>query len=497
MKCPKCNANILDDSKFCVHCGTKIEAAMENMPDTELITKCINCGAPLKPGAKFCPKCGTAQNMQAGQNTQTGQNMKTTQNTQTGQKVQDKPKKEKAAGRSKKKEAAVQQPPKKKSKLPVVILAILLAIAVIAAGGYFVLTYVFDVNPIEMVQELLDKGEENDEAEEIEGEDKDNKEDEDVTEENEKGDPELLDALDDQLEAAQQLFDGGSYLEAIEESKNLIDQYVEIAENNGLEEEANEKIADAFEIASKAAIESSRGIEAQNLGSAAYTQVTGTVDPVIELASSLTEKGYTVDSDEITEYSDGIVSRFKDFFIDAINEITEREQWSRDEAWTYAEQAYSIQKEGKPLLFGDGELDDPMRLRYIYCLAWISRKRCENGVADGSMTKEDAFNAMTAVLEETDYNLLVLQDIITYGSETGKDVSGYQNAYNAIIQEIKDEQNLSVVNSGVNSVTSVDVRKFWYFNDLDGEDAYKVDINNGTTQRTREWIRNNIPSYIG
>lgn len=59
-------------------------------------------------------------------------------------------------------------------------------------------------------------------------------------------------------------------------------------------------------------------------------------------------------------------------------------------------------------------------------------------------------------------------------------------------KKLKEEQNLSIVNSG----TSADVRRFWYFNDLDGDDVYEVGINNGTAQTTIDWIRNNIPSNI-
>ncbi len=489
MNCPKCNAVISDNSKFCTHCGAKIEQAKESIPETAASMTCIKCGAPLKPGAKFCAKCGTNQNAQPTQNTS-----KPVQASQPTAEQPAKPVAEQGQPAQIQQQKSVQQAPAqtapvkqpaKKSKMPIVLIVLLVFIILFIAGGYFVLDKVFEVNPIAVI---MDSGDEDqtETAEEVQ----------DKSEKGEKGDPGLLDALDEQLEAAKNAYDEGSYEEAIKGCRELIEQYVTIGEENNLTEEADEKIKEAFEIMSKAAIDYCKNIENQESGSAGYEQVNNTVDPILELASTLTEKKYTIDSSEITEYSEGIVQRFKEVYIRKINEITEREQWSRDEAWTYAEQAYSIQKDGKTVLFDESDLDDPLRLRYVYCLAWISRKRCENGVADGSMTKEDAFNAMTAILEETDYNLLVLQDIITYGSAADKDISGYQEAYNAITQKLKDEQNLSIVNSGVNSGTSVDVRRFWYFNDLDGDDAYKVDINNGTTQATRDWIRNNIPSYI-
>jgi hypothetical protein len=184
-------------------------------------------------------------------------------------------------------------------------------------------------------------------------------------------------------------------------------------------------------------------------------------------------------------------------FISSINDITEYENWSRDEAWTYAEQAYSIKENGKPILFDDEDLEDPLRMRYVYCLAWITTKRCETGIEEGTLSYADAVNSLTAILDETDYNLLLLQYIISYGSNAGIDISKYLNAYNAIVDEIKREQNLTIgTDIGVTSATSVDLRHFWYFNDLDGEESYKVDAHNGTTKATRDWIRSNIPGML-
>ncbi|MCM1113425.1 MAG: zinc ribbon domain-containing protein [Muribaculum sp.] len=532
MNCPKCNAVVSDSSKFCKQCGAKIEKIVEKVPESPESVTCIKCGASLKPGAKFCAKCGANQSAQTqaadhmtppmrAPQTSAGQtaNPAASQQPQMQQspvqqvpiqpQMQQQPVQQVPIQQPQMQQPVqpvpvqqpqAQQPRPKKSKLPLVIVLLLVLLIALLVGGYFVLDQVFDVNPIAVITGGGEGKTPEDDAD-AEGAGKQDADDEnakkqDADSEGEKGDPALLEALDEQVEAVKSAYKDSSYEDAIRESRDVIDSYIVIAEENNLKEEAGEKIKEVFEIASKAAIDYCKGIEDQEYGSAGYEQVKGTVDTILELAASLEEKGYAVDSADITEYSSGIVQRFKEVYIRKINEITEREQWSRDEAWTYAEQAYSIQEGGKTVLFSESDLDDPLRLRYVYCLAWIARKRCENGVADGSMTKEDAFDAMTAILEETDYNLLVLQDIITYGDASGKDISGYQSAYNAIVQELKDEQNLSIVNSGVNSGTSVDVRKFWYFNDLDGDDSYKVDIHNGTTQTTRDWIRNNIPSYI-
>jgi len=49
MNCPKCNAEVRDDAKFCTKCGQKMDVAQV----------CPQCGASVKSGARFCTKCGS------------------------------------------------------------------------------------------------------------------------------------------------------------------------------------------------------------------------------------------------------------------------------------------------------------------------------------------------------------------------------------------------------------------------------------------------------
>jgi len=51
MRCPKCNAVVGVNAKFCPQCGTKITRP-------EAPTVCPKCNTKLPPGAKFCPACG-------------------------------------------------------------------------------------------------------------------------------------------------------------------------------------------------------------------------------------------------------------------------------------------------------------------------------------------------------------------------------------------------------------------------------------------------------
>jgi membrane protease subunit (stomatin/prohibitin family) len=49
--CPKCNAPLADNAKFCAECGAPIKKEKF----------CSKCGSKIKPDAKFCPDCGEKQ----------------------------------------------------------------------------------------------------------------------------------------------------------------------------------------------------------------------------------------------------------------------------------------------------------------------------------------------------------------------------------------------------------------------------------------------------
>lgn len=52
MTCTSCGTELQAHSRFCSHCGAKVNLASNQ--------KCASCGAALKPGAKFCQQCGHA-----------------------------------------------------------------------------------------------------------------------------------------------------------------------------------------------------------------------------------------------------------------------------------------------------------------------------------------------------------------------------------------------------------------------------------------------------
>jgi class 3 adenylate cyclase/tetratricopeptide (TPR) repeat protein len=52
VRCSGCGAELPADAKFCMECGTSVQAS------------CPSCGSPVVPGAKFCMECGTSLTQQ-------------------------------------------------------------------------------------------------------------------------------------------------------------------------------------------------------------------------------------------------------------------------------------------------------------------------------------------------------------------------------------------------------------------------------------------------
>ena len=65
--CPKCNASVADDMKFCPSCGTPIPTPVEAPAEAPAAAPvfCPNCGEKNDPQFAFCQKCGSALNAAA------------------------------------------------------------------------------------------------------------------------------------------------------------------------------------------------------------------------------------------------------------------------------------------------------------------------------------------------------------------------------------------------------------------------------------------------
>ena len=57
--CPQCGKKVNPGSKFCIYCGTALEAPAEQPEEKVEVKVCKTCGKPLEEGAVFCTNCGT------------------------------------------------------------------------------------------------------------------------------------------------------------------------------------------------------------------------------------------------------------------------------------------------------------------------------------------------------------------------------------------------------------------------------------------------------
>ena len=160
-----------------------------------------------------------------------------------------------------------------------------------------------------------------------------------------------------------------------------------------------------------------------------------------------------------------------------------------------ADAASILDDNGNPELFDEDDLDDPLRLRYIYSLAWATRKHLETGFADKSITAEEALDTIDELLPETDYNLQLLFDAIYYAEKAGVDATPYEEAFNTIMEKIGENQGIIIIMDHARADdTHIDLNHFWAFNDIspDADPDIQVSTTNGTTAETRAWIRDNI-----
>ncbi len=392
----------------------------------------------------------------------------------------------------------------------------LLIIGVIVGGGLYINSVKDeDQTAIEYIKSRFSKDSDEDkDKEEDKDKDKDSDKDEDSNKDKEKEDKDSdadegrKEEKDDKSaafvkEADELIASASSNMDtdvnaARDDADAAVDKLITALKNGADKTDISEKLAKAFSLCTKANIELAKNIERVTLDSAGYTQILSYKDDLMKQAGVIADAGLEADTAEWDEYEQGLSQRARDLYISKINEIATRPDWSRDEAWNLADDAYKIKdSNGKPLLWNEDDLDDPLRLRYEYSLAWIVQKRCLNGVADGTMSETDAITTINSVLAETDYNLVLLRLIIIYGTNQKMDMKPYENAYNAIVTKVRDTEGFSITNgTNLSSTTSADYTHFLFFNDLSGNEEYRVDTHNGTTAEVRAWIRENIPGYF-
>ena len=167
----------------------------------------------------------------------------------------------------------------------------------------------------------------------------------------------LLDEADEKLANAKTAYDEENYSEAaLPQSREALQDYLQITEDSKAQGELADRVDDAYALYQAVIMRVSEGIMDQGPIPGGYEQISDYLKEAMDMANTLYENGYVVDNSEVSNLQDTLVNTYKEMYIQAINNITTYDHWSRDEAWNIAEQAYNVGNEnGTPVLFS---LDD-------------------------------------------------------------------------------------------------------------------------------------------
>ena len=506
MICPNCHAEMKEGTRFCVKCGTKLE-----QPPQPVFPKfCIKCGAPLREGVKFCTKCGskvepvTPQGESFTFAPQESEAVLPPQGSEAvippqGNKTVVYPQgNAKLPPLSPQYDTGDALPAPKKSKAPLFFLVFVLLL-VIAAGAFFALVILPAMqgkeNFISPYLPAFLKTAAQEETGSSEEETEEKKESAETPEESKSEAEEskaeetvdiaaLLAPINALAESGKEALADGRYIDedgGLTILADAMEQYAQLVQKYGVNAETEASVRNAFAAYRSGLQEHYNMLYEQEVSSALYEQLTSELEACSEVAASLRENGLDVDESLVAQLLKEFPEKYKERYILKFNEFADRENWSRSEAWALMEDAEKAE------LFDKGEQDDPLRLRWCYAKAMITRKENENAIADGSMSLEEAAKKCMDMLAETDYNPALIHDAYRYAAE-GRLSSAreYGDLYDTLMERMKEMQGTSASYGKVN--TGIDIDHFWYFSDPD-DTKYRVDETNGATHDVREWIR--------
>ncbi len=484
MRCPNCQSELTGGEKFCIKCGTAIDDPESMIVKPALSVPpsfCIKCGAKMQPTARFCTKCGNPvdkSHKPAGASSVVASTAKSPSGP-----VQNIP------------SQAVSEKDIAKKKNKEFILLILLVICALIVCILLALkaSGVLSGRNHDTSQNTGSSGSASDADDADVNEEDDEEESEDDAEDEEARQQEIA-AIMEEIDAAVSEGDTSEYIS--ESYKNALNGYVRLASDYDMADDISSDASEVFEKYALQVRNSVALLDGQKVSSGLYIQSRMYYDEIMGCADAMTDAGIKFDDCGITAESNALTETYRDKYIYAVNEITSRENWSRDEAWNLMEDAACILDEsGNRVLFAEDDPDDPMRLRYIYSLAWKTRKDIETGLANGELDYPGALARIDEVLPETDYNLMLLYDGIFYSNMAGIDPSPYSEAFESETAIIAEHDQISVVlNPSESDDTHFDLNHFWIFNDIseDANPEYQVSYKNGTSSATRQWIRDNI-----
>lgn len=523
MKCPKCQNEISNNAKYCAECGCNLAEEMTKAQEAKQPV-CKKCGARLIQGARFCTKCGEKiapaeapkkegqktndeqamiignnrnleiskvdrqeQAFSVGKNVVSldkGSDTKTkepeTKELETKESEASKKGNDTKTKESEMKESEASNKTQEKTGAGLYIAVVVLFLLVIASGVACFLVWNGTISlPVSTKDtELADKdGDAEDEtgtSEEkgTEGTSEMNTEKAELDVNTE----ELFVEADSLLtEGKSQIAVDAEIVNGMENLNKAIGLFAQKAEETGDAGLAADKITDAYASYVSAVIAHKDMLSTQALSGAVYGQIMSEMDGAADLADELEAKGYTLDTSSLLSARDAFEKSYTDSVISTFDAFTTREAWSRTEAW-------NLMADTPDNMFDTADVDNPIRLRYVYALSWWTQKQIETELSNGTITEKGAAIKIANLIDAMDYNPMMIQYYIVYMNEAGEDCREVSIAFDEVVQHLAQTQ-------GIHIGTDIPLEKFWYFNDFG---TYSVDSINGVTPENRQWIRDRM-----
>ena len=239
----------------------------------------------------------------------------------------------------------------------------------------------------------------------------------------------------------------------------------------------------AYETYIKAVIRHKNMMNASTLSGAVYAQIMSELDTAVALGEEMAQKGYLTDTFDLEIERKVFDESYRERIMDTFDEFTTRQAWSRTEAW-------NLMRDTADNMFDSSDLNNPLRLRYCYALAWWTQKQIETELASGTITQKGAAIKIADLIEAMDYNPMMIDYYIQYMSASGEDCQDVIAAYDELVRHIDETQ-------GIALGSEIDLAHFWYFNDITAPAASVQDGSvNGVTPENREWIRSRMKSVV-
>lgn len=283
---------------------------------------------------------------------------------------------------------------------------------------------------------------------------------------------------------ADKLRDSGKELITVDETlpegmnalREAISLYIQKAEEAGNAMLVSDRIEDTYASYETAMLKHKSMMES-SLSGGIYAQIMEELNDIVSLGQDLTAKGFAIDVSSMTETRDTFDKEYKKRIAEEFNSFTQRDMWSRTEAW-------KLINDTADNMFDPANLDDPIRLRYVYALSWWIQRQLETEIGNGTITEKGAAIKIANQIEEMDYNPMMLHYYIIYMNHSGENCSEVEKAYQDIVDYLAKTQ-------GIRLGEDIMLDRFWYFNDFEN---YSVDSKNGVTPKNRQWIRARMKS---